>query len=293
MIEELLRAISPSLSEIRFQQSRQYIQAKTGFQLVEQLSCDFDKKISLEIKRNVITRNQFEEFTKKSLDQTTQILEKISRSKPLKQLENLDYFKDLHSEILKRINKLEEKQLVLSDKLPCKQDIINLTSKLDTTQPKDIETEIRNLVKDLRVEVDRIKQSSVEIRREIDEKLQKMEILLEEVKNFKPTGKTDEVVIKQNNTIIELLISLSHRLADASEKIDQLSTRVDKLQEENALETLTSKINQVSISSSTGHLEPRKSSKSLQNNTFYYNIFGIPDPNKGKKLEIPQSSGTQ
>jgi hypothetical protein len=108
--------------------------------------------------------------------------------------------------------------------------------------------------------------------------------------SFKPTGKTDETIIKQNNTIIELLISLSSRLAETSEKLDELSIKVDKLQEDKALEALTSKINQISLSASTGHVEPKRPNKSLQNHTFYYNIFGTPDPNKGKKPEISQSS---
>ena len=108
--------------------------------------------------------------------------------------------------------------------------------------------------------------------------------------DFKPTGRTDETIIKQNNTVIELLISLSNRIAETSDKIDQLSIKVDKLQEDRALEALTSRVNQISLSASTGHLEPKRPVRPLQNNTFYYNIFGTPDPNKGKKPEIPQSS---
>lgn len=184
MIDDLVKAISSSIKEVRSQQTKQDIQIKTGFQLVEQLSNKLDRKFSLEVKGNIVTRNQFEEFSIRSLDQTSQILEKISKPRDNKQIEKLDYFKELHSEILRRISKLEEKQLRISDKLPCKQDIIDLTSKLDTTQPNVIETETRDLVESLKFEVDRIKQHSIQVKEELDNKLQKIEVLLEEVKKL-------------------------------------------------------------------------------------------------------------
>ena len=145
--------------------------------LVDNLSSLLDKKLSLAVKGNIVT---IEEFAAK----TNQILEKISRSKNTQQAENLDYFKSLHSEILERIRRLEEKQLKVSDKLPCKQDIIDLTSKLDTTKPKVIETETKNLVESLKVEVEKIKQFSSQIKEELDNKLQQIEELLEEVRKL-------------------------------------------------------------------------------------------------------------
>ena len=145
--------------------------------LVDNLSSLLDKKLSLAVKGNIVTK---EEFAAK----TNQILEKISRSKNTQQAENLDYFKSLHSEILERIRRLEEKQLKVSDKLPCKQDIIDLTSKLDTTKPKLIETETKNLVESLKVEVEKIKQFSSQIKEELDSKLQQIEELLKEVRKL-------------------------------------------------------------------------------------------------------------
>lgn len=106
--------------------------------------------------------------------------------------------------------------------------------------------------------------------------------------SFKPTAKTDETVIKQNNTIIELLISLSHKIAETSERLDQLSIKIDKLQEDKALEELTSRVNQISIASTTGHLEPKGRKRPLQSHTFHYNIFGSSD--KGKKPEDSQTA---
>ena len=109
--------------------------------------------------------------------------------------------------------------------------------------------------------------------------------------DFKPQGKVDEIVVKQNNTIIELLISLSKRLAETTDKIDSLSLKVEKLQEDKALEALTSKINKISISAPVGHIEPVGPKRPLQSHTFHYNLFGTPD-SKGKKVAETKTEAT-